>query len=305
MRKYIIVLVLVISAFTVFAQSITNIIPAQRTDGSMIVDISYDLAGPEPYYTISVEASFDDGATFNPISNVTGFVGAGITPGIGKTIVWDFGTEFPGQYSATTQIRLTASPDPLVPEVTNPTTGETWMDRNLGASQVATSSTDTAAYGDLYQWGRLTDGHESRTSGTTSTLSSTDVPGHGNFITTNSSPYDWRSPQNNSLWQSVSGTNNPCPNGFRLPTEAELEAERASWASNDTTGAFGSVLKLTVGGYRSPLNGFIFYDDSNGRYWSSTVDGAYARRLYFDGSSAGTGGTSFRAFGFSVRCIKD
>jgi hypothetical protein len=40
-------------------------------------------------------------------------------------------------------------------DVTNPTTGATWMDRNLGATQVATSSTDAAAYGDLYQWCRI------------------------------------------------------------------------------------------------------------------------------------------------------
>src|SRR5690554_918324 len=38
-------------------------------------------------------------------------------------------------------------------DITSPGTGEIWMDRNLGASQVATSSTDEAAYGDLYQWG--------------------------------------------------------------------------------------------------------------------------------------------------------
>ena len=56
------------------------------------------------------------------------------------------------------------------------------MDRNLGASQVATSSDDAASYGDLYQWGRGTDGHQIRTSATTTTLSSADVPGHGNFI---------------------------------------------------------------------------------------------------------------------------
>jgi len=34
-------------------------------------------------------------------------------------------------------------------------TGRIWLDRNLGASRVATSPTDTAAYGDMYQWGRL------------------------------------------------------------------------------------------------------------------------------------------------------
>lgn len=40
------------------------------------------------------------------------------------------------------------------------------MDRNLGVSRIATSSTDSEAYGDLYQWGRLSDGHEKRTSPT-------------------------------------------------------------------------------------------------------------------------------------------
>jgi hypothetical protein len=48
----------------------------------------------------------------------------------------------------------------IVNDVTNPTTGKTWMDRNLGASQVANSSTDAASYGDLYQWGRRADGHQ-------------------------------------------------------------------------------------------------------------------------------------------------
>jgi hypothetical protein len=82
-------------------------------------------------------------------------------------------------------------------EVFNPATGKTWMDRNLGASRAATSSTDAEAYGDLYQWGRAADGHQKRTSGTTSTLSNSDTPGHGNFILAPKiSPWDWRSPQN-------------------------------------------------------------------------------------------------------------
>jgi len=33
------------------------------------------------------------------------------------------------------------------------------MDRNLGASQVAKSPTDPLSFGDLFQWGRGTDGH--------------------------------------------------------------------------------------------------------------------------------------------------
>ena len=88
-----------------------------------------------------------------------------------------------------------------VVDVTNPSTGKTWMDRNLGASQVATSSTDNLAYGDLYQWGRASDGHQCRISPTTASFSNTDQPGIGNFILAPNTIGDWRSPQNTNLWQ--------------------------------------------------------------------------------------------------------
>ena len=189
------------------------------------------------------------------------------------------------------------------PGIVTSSTGKVWMDRNLGATQVATSSTDEAAYGYLYQWGRLTDGHQIRTSGTTSTLSGTDIPGHANFIKAPVDPYDWRNGQNGNLWQGVNGVNNPCPSGFRIPTDAELEAERASWVGgNNATGAFGSPLKLTVAGYRYS-NGSLDYVGSNGLYWSSTVDGTNSRYLFFYSSDAAMYSAN-RAFGFSVRCIK-
>jgi uncharacterized protein (TIGR02145 family) len=189
-------------------------------------------------------------------------------------------------------------------DVYNPATGKVWMDRNLGASRVATSSTDTQAYGHLYQWGRAADGHQIRTSGTTSTLSNSDTPGHGNFILTPNSPYDWRSPQNDNLWLGVNGINNPCPAGYRLPTEAELDAERASWSSNNSAGAFASPLKLTVAGSRNRSDGSLYDVGSYGFYWSNNVVGASSQCLYFNSSTANMSGNS-RAYGFSVRCIKD
>ena len=193
---------------------------------------------------------------------------------------------------------------PPIPNVTNPTTGQIWMDRNLGASQVATSSNNAAAYGDLYQWGRAADGHQIRTSGTTTTLATNDTPGHGDFITNGSSPYDWRNPQNDNLWQGVNGTNNPCPSGYRLPTEAEWEAERTSWSSNNSAGAFGSPLKLPVAGYRNRSNGSLSSVGSGGGYWSSTVGGTHSRYLYFYSSNAFMLSIN-RAYGYSVRCLKD
>lgn len=191
--------------------------------------------------------------------------------------------------------------EPSVPTVTS-AGGQVWMDRNLGASQIATSSMDTAAYGDLYQWGRGIDGHERRASATTTTLSTTNVPGHGRFIMVSSSPYDWTTSPNDNLWQGVFGTNNPCPCGFRLPTEAEWEVERTSWSSNDEAGAFASPLKLVDAGNHPPDS--VTPSPGSAYYWSSTVDGSYSYLLYFTHGSASMI-SEYRAWGSSVRCIKD
>lgn len=208
----------------------------------------------------------------------------------------------------------------VVVDVTNAHTGKTWMDRNLGANRAATSSTDTQSYGSLYQWGRGSDGHQcvNRYAGDGVTTSantalnatvSTDTPPHGNFILVNLFN-DWRSPSNDNLWQGVNGTNNPCPSGYRIPTEAELNNERLSWvlapisSTNSPAGAFASPLKLPMAGVRSRTDGLPFNVGIWGYYWSSAVNGPSAVHLQFTSSSANMIFNA-RAFGFSVRCIKD
>jgi hypothetical protein len=197
----------------------------------------------------------------------------------------------------------TGTPTVIV-DVTNPATGRIWMDRNLGATQAATSSTDANSYGDLYQWGRRSDGHQCRTSATTTTLSSTDQPANASFIVALNSPFDWRSSQNDNLWQGVNGINNPCPSGYRLPTEAELETERLSWSSNNAQGAFASALKLPVAGARNGSDGSLYFVGALGFYWSSAVGSTQSRNLFFTSSLAYMD-TFSRAYGSSVRCLKD
>lgn len=189
-------------------------------------------------------------------------------------------------------------------DVYNPATGRIWMDRNLGASRVAEAPADVNAYGDIYQWGRFADGHQCRTSTITPALSSNDLPGHGNFIVNISYPYDWRSPQNHSLWQGVNGVNNPCPAGYRLPTEAELADERAGWSSNNTAGAFESPLKLTLAGLRSTSTGTFVDLGNRGIYWSSNVTSHRSQAMYFHNTLASSFSRD-RVDGHSVRCIKD
>ena len=191
-----------------------------------------------------------------------------------------------------------------VVNVTNPTTGKIWMDRNLGASQVATSSIDAASYGDLYQWGRRGDGHQCRTSPTTSARSSSDQPTYSNFILAPSAPNDWRSPQNVNLWQGVNGVNNPCPSGYRLPTDTELDEERLSWSANTSEGAFASPLKLPMAGFRSISDGSLNSVGIYGHYWSYSFSSVYSHYLRFGINPADMSYTA-RGYGYSVRCIKD
>ena len=187
--------------------------------------------------------------------------------------------------------------------------GQTWLSNNLGADYAnvnhasfapntqASSSTDAAAYGDLYQWGRAADGHESTTSGTTSTTSATDAPGHADIITGSS---DWRTTQNDNLWQGVNGLNNPCPTGYRVPTEAEI----TGLGITNTATAYSSPLKLPLAGYRNSINSLLANLGVFGYYWSSTVSNASTSFFYFRSTSTSFN-SSTRNFGFTVRCIKD
>jgi uncharacterized protein (TIGR02145 family) len=204
-----------------------------------------------------------------------------------------------------------------VVDVTNPTTGKTWMDRNLGASQVATSSTDAAAYGDLYQWGRRADGHQCRNSATITTRSSIDQPAHGNFIIISNrneqEDLDWRTTTNNNLWQGVNGINNPCPQGYRIPTRNELNSEMLSWNNQNTQAAYQSVLKLTTAGRRDSETGQVELNPWGGPiyggYWSTDdyiphVYNAMRAAFIVDGNGVWMD-SGYKSEGISVRCIKN
>ena len=199
------------------------------------------------------------------------------------------------------------------------TTGKTWMDRNLGATQVATSSTDAASYGYHYQWGKAQEFIRDYVVGNNiaGPVANTAVAGTS-FITTVTT--DWLSSRDDDRWNFGSGeapvkvtANDPCPTGYRVPTKTELEAERNNggegfWgtgsAQDNAAGAFASVLKLPVAGYRQDTSGTLFTVGTHGSYWSSTVEGFDAWYLDFFSSSAGMF-VDNRAYGFSVRCIKD
>jgi hypothetical protein len=196
--------------------------------------------------------------------------------------------------------------------ITSPITGKKWLDRNIGATRVATASDDYLAYGDLFQWGRPADGHQliawsSSTTGTavngsTDNLATSDIPGHNLYINVSAQPSDWRDDNNLNRWNT--NPQGPCPFGWHVPTEAEWRAD-ASGIINAAD--LYNRLKLTTAGIR--ITQGIFVVGSQGYYWGSSSKKFGIDVAQFDGifqQNGGSVGYSQTAYqGKSVRCIKD
>ncbi len=197
-----------------------------------------------------------------------------------------------------------------VVDVINPITGKTWMDRNLGASRVAISPTDSLAFGDLYQWGRFGDGHQCRNSNFTNQQSLSFFPGHNEFISAPNYPHEWKFNLDDSPWSGENGINNPCPIGYRIPTHTELYNEHQTWTDPGGQGAFNSTLKLTATGQRhgetanfqgvGNVGGYWGRDDTNSCNWDCWFP-------YLGFSTTGGGAVVFHraSFSHSIRCIKN
>jgi uncharacterized protein (TIGR02145 family) len=194
-------------------------------------------------------------------------------------------------------------------------TGKIWMDRNLGASQIATSQADEKAFGDLYQWGRGEDGHQFRNSLVEEISPTSAKLNNTKFISNSKEPFDWQAQKNDDSWQGENGANCPCPIGFRIPTSEEWQAEIVTWSEKSASGGFNSNLKLTSGGLRETDGALKNLGGSAGFYWASTskfgnVNASttpfyLSNMLYLTPTGASPTMLFYRVRGLSVRCIKN
>ena len=79
---------------------------AQRADGSKLVDIYYTLQGGTT--SVALGVSLDGGTTFSSMATVSGDVGAAISAGTSKHIVWNAGTDYPSSGTSQAKMRVTA-----------------------------------------------------------------------------------------------------------------------------------------------------------------------------------------------------
>jgi hypothetical protein len=191
--------------------------------------------------------------------------------------------------------------------VISPYTGKTWLDRNLGASQVCTSLNDTKCFGDYYQFGREKDGHEKYDSETTTTLA-TSIKNVGNrFILT--SPDEWTTADSDKslrseYWSKIDGSS-ICPTGFRVPTLNEFKLETIDQGIDKIEKVFNTFLKIPSAYQRNRVNGTLPKHILWAGFWSTTISDNSSQGIFFGPNMSVAGGNTPMGQGQTIRCIKN
>ena len=203
-----------------------------------------------------------------------------------------------------------------------------WAPVNCGYQQAIAGGHKGYPYGKLYQWGRKDgqgykagDSYEDATYPLNDKLNSTNPTSladalYDNFYTS----WDYIIAPNKT-WGGSDGVtridNDPCPEGWRVPTEVELKvlyahSSKGEWdntkegrwfAGNVAVAADKSnAVFFPAAGYRYS-RGDAYDRGSNGLYWSSTPYLTQAYRLGFRLGYAIVGDGK-RAIGYSVRCVQ-
>ena len=151
------------------------------------------------------------------------------------------------------------------------------------------------------------------------------------FIAYNSNNDDWYyssgSSTDNTRWQSSKTIYDPCPAGWRVPDggstgvwskafgTSSYWATSSNWDSTNNGMDFSKTDKklgssgpiwYPASGYRHDSSGALSNVGSRGYYWSVSPLGHHAYFLYFSYSGyVGPAGSSYRAYGQSVRCLQE
>ena len=195
--------------------------------------------------------------------------------------------------------------------------------------KAATADSKGYPYGKLYQWGRKygqgysTSYDESEpelVAGPVMPSVGQDESNADKFYYSSVSPNDWSKVQTDNLWNSgtesspVKTKYDPCPEGWRVPTYAELDELRNNSFWTTVAGQKGRYFSGDYTCLEGAPQVFFPAADSRsgsasdagdrgyrGDYWSSRPNGAYCLDFY---SSNANVSSYYRAYGYSVRCVQ-
>ena len=292
---------------------VSNVTFSQRTDGSFIVDIYYNVIDEDANeMTITIEASDDGGTSWNfSCEQVSGDVGEGILSGTNKHIIWDFGAEHPVTYGEQFRIKIIADDGitvgggvscPGLPTVvyegktyhTILIGNQCWLKENLDVGSMITSNTSAD--------NQTNNGVKEKYCYDNN---SANCDQYGAF-------YQWDEAMQYSISQGARGI---CPSGWHIPTNAELQTLE-NFVNNEARklieiGESGSATNETgfsalLSGYRGS-NGNFYNSGIETYFWSSTQSSSFSSYYMklVDNVSDIERNYFYKEYGYHVRCIKD
>lgn len=300
---------------------VSNVTFSQRTDGSYIIDVYYDLNDIDgDTLSMLMLASADSGSSWNfNCDSLNGDFGCNILSGIGKHIEWDFGaehvdtyveqfrvkiyaddrnnekgkvTDIDGNIYVTTKIgtqwwmaeNLKVTRYQNGDSIPNVTTDSTWITLTSGAyCNYDNDTTNVSTYGSLYNWFAAADSR-------------------------NIAPEGWHVP-NDTEWQIlVDYLGVYSLAGGKMKSTGTIEGGDGLWYEPNGGATNESGFFALPGGYYRGNPNIPFLNMGNNGYWWSSKEysstRAASRSVIYSNSDVYLSSTSKR-YGFSVRCVRD
>jgi formylglycine-generating enzyme required for sulfatase activity len=145
MRAFFLFLLCGLGSLHAAAPVVSNISAAQRAN-SRLVDITYDVAADFPTVSVSLQVSNNGGSTFAvPATTLSGAIGAGVATGTAKTITWNAGADWSGQYSTQMRFKVIANDGSSAPTISDIAAQTITAGNNTGAIAFTVGDDQTAA----------------------------------------------------------------------------------------------------------------------------------------------------------------
>jgi len=297
-KLYIVIFGFVSAQF--FAQNTNPVVSnVSFTIVSTTATVTYDVTDTEDNsFTVYMEVSENSGADWNfNYGSASGDIGLNVTEGTNKTITWTYN----GSNSGTMKIKILA--DDLYGDqiyysykIYNTVTigGQTWLKENLDLGTMINGAFTQFNNGILEKFCYNND---------------------ANNCTNYGALYQWNEAMR---YVTAEGSQGICPNGWRIPAYAELQAlsgavggdgnalKAIGQGSGDYAGTNTSGFSALLAGYRSNGSGSFYQLANTGYFWSSTENSsnAYYMRLFSYASSVGLGIVD-KYYAYSIRCLKN
>lgn len=182
---------------------------------------------------------------------------------------------------------------------------EIWLDRNVGATSTDVSS--ESSYGFIYQPGRIAPGWVANSQ--TGTTYPNEIYKLDNATWFNGTPTAVVVSKINGGSITVEpnkvGPNNPCPEGYRLPTDEEWKKLQEYLVKNNSSFKDGLLHLPFAGGYQKNTGTSHTGIGTDGNYWAAPYDNNQVAGIFFSANANTTTiAKRLKGMGLSVRCVK-